>query len=99
MSAPVMGDLDGVECESGVNATLKPFVHVKATGHHKNRQVLLLGQIDPATCRSMAMQFLEAAEAAEHDAAVAAEMTEGAGVPFDTALMFIGNLRKRRAPT
>lgn len=54
------------------------------------------GQLTPAEARMHALAVLEAAEAAEHDALVVAELTEGMGVEQQSALAFLVNLRGRR---
>lgn len=59
------------------------------------------GQMEPNEVRTMALQWLEAAEAAEMDAMVLAELTasDGMGLPDSTALAFIVALRRRRELT
>jgi hypothetical protein len=52
-----------IEVASGVNSQGKPFCHVMVDGKPR-------GQLTPNEVRSMAMQWLEAAEAAEHDSAL-----------------------------
>lgn len=60
-------DLKSIDVRSGVNEAGTGFLTVVATAGDGR---MLLGQLDPATVRRMAMDWLEAAEAAEQDAAV-----------------------------
>jgi hypothetical protein len=60
-------ELESIFVTSGVTTEGKPFCTVAA---HGDGGVILLGQLDPATVRSMALQWIESAEAAEQDAAV-----------------------------
>jgi hypothetical protein len=61
------GDLADVHVTSGVNDRLEGFVVVTATSGSGR---FLVGQLEPDVVRGMALQWLEAAEAAEQDAAV-----------------------------
>jgi hypothetical protein len=63
---------------------------------HRPGHVEVLGQLDPEQVRQMALAWLGAAEAAEHDAAVFAELVETAGLDEATAGTFIAHLRDRR---
>lgn len=56
-----------------------------------------LGQLTPDEVRDMALNWLGAAEAAEHDAAVFSELVENAKLGQDQAAAFVGALRERRA--
>jgi hypothetical protein len=60
-------DLTGIEVRSGVNEKGEGFLTVIATAGDGR---MILGQLDPATVRRMAMDWIESAEAAEQDAAV-----------------------------
>lgn len=60
-------DLISIDVRSGVNEAGDGFCTIVATGGDKR---MLLGQLDPATVRRMAMDWIEAAEGAEQDAAV-----------------------------
>lgn len=93
---PVLGDLDATKSESGVNAELEGFVQITAEGTAQGRPVRLYGQVSCDTARVLGLQLLEVAEAAEHDAMVAAELIEGIGLEFDTAQAFVGKIRARR---
>ncbi len=79
-----------IEISSGLNKALKPFNTLFLNGKPA-------GQLAPDEVRAMALQWLEAAEAAEQDAMVVAEMTEGLGVDIQTAGAFVQSLRKRRS--
>lgn len=89
-----LGILVHVEVESGVSAdTGKPFCTIRATAE---AGTVLVGQLAPAEVRGMALQFLEAAEAAEQDAHVFAELVEVVGLDEEQAARFIAHLRSRR---
>ncbi len=79
-----------IEISSGLNSDLKPFNTIFLNGKPA-------GQLSPDEVRAMALQWLEAAEAAEQDAMVVAEMTEGLGIDLQTAGAFVVSLRERRS--
>lgn len=84
-----------IEVISGVSLfTRKPFCTIVIDGKPS-------GQMDPNEVRTMALGWLEAAEAAEMDAMVMAEMTDenGLGLPIEVAGEFIKSLRNRRSLT
>lgn len=86
--------LDRIDIEAGVSAfTGKGFCRVEATGSDGYR---LTGQLSPAEVRATALHWLEAAEAAEHDAMVRAELVEGMQLEEEVAAAFIASLRNRR---
>lgn len=60
-------DLTSVFVTSGVNEQGQPFVTVAAHGHDG---VILMGQLTPDRVRTMALNFLATAEAAEQEAAM-----------------------------
>ena len=60
-------DLVSIDIRSGVNESGNGFLTIVATTGDGR---MILGQLDPATVRRMAMDWLESAEAAEQDAAV-----------------------------
>jgi hypothetical protein len=60
--ARVAGGAESLEMESGVNKRLEPFVHVRWGAE--------IGQLSPAEARQHGLAMLEAAEAAEADAAL-----------------------------
>lgn len=77
--------------ESGVSAfTGKGFCTISVDGKP-------IGQLDPEQVREMALHWLAAADAAESDAAVMAEMIETVGLDTESAARFIYALRKRRS--
>lgn len=81
----------GIHVESGVSAfSGEPFLTIRTTGGRT-------GQMTPAELRTMALHWLEAAEAAETDAAVFAELSS-LGLDDATAAGFIQALRFRRDP-
>lgn len=57
---------------------------------------IMMGQLDPATLRQQALQFLEAAEAAEQDAIVFTMLTRDMGLPVEGAGQFVAMMRKER---
>ncbi len=79
-----------IEISSGLNKALKPFNTI-----FLNEKPA--GQLSPDEVRAMALQWLEAAEAAEQDAMVVAEMTQGLGIDLQTAGAFVASLRHRRS--
>lgn len=88
------GGLSDVFISSGVSAfTGKPFCLVEAVSTSGDRWT---GQLSPKEVRTMALHWLEAAEAAEHDAAVRAELVEELGLGDHAAAAFIAALRERR---
>lgn len=60
-------DLAEVNLTNGVNEKGEPFITVTARTQSGR---FIVGQIDPAEARQMALAWLEVAEAAEQDAAV-----------------------------
>lgn len=91
-----LGELASIEVESGLSdKTHAAFVVVRATGVDGS---VLYGQIDPTTMREIAHNYLAAAEAAESDAAVFAELTETLELDPAVAAAFIAALRNRRTP-
>lgn len=73
---------------SGVNPKGKPFCQVE-WGTKK-------AQLDPDDVRTMALNWLTSAEAAEHDAAVFNELCQGMDLDINTAGAFIFALRSHR---
>lgn len=55
------------------------------------------GQLSPAEVRAMALQWLEAADASESDAAVVAEL-RALDTPDELVMGFLNALRRRRSP-
>jgi hypothetical protein len=85
--------LSGIDVASGVNVKGEPFCHVAATAEDG---LELLGQLDPFEVRRMALGWLEAAEAAVHDAAVFRELVETLELAPSTAAVFLEGLRRHR---
>ncbi len=84
-----------IEVTSGVSIfTGEAFCSIVVRG--ARGEVLGTGQDAPAGVRTMALGWLEAAEAAESDAAVFAELKE-MGVAEPARACFIASLRKRRS--
>lgn len=75
--------------DSGVNEKLKPFCTVRLNDR-------AAGQLAPHEVRAMALQWLEAAEAAESDALVVRELVDTVKLDLPTAGQFILALRNRR---
>lgn len=79
-----------ITVESGVSLfTKQGFCILSVNGER-------VGQLDPSQVRDMAMGWLAAADAAESDAAVFAELTEYMELPEHTAAAFVQSLRARR---
>lgn len=80
-----------IEIESGVSLfTGEGFCRVSMDGTP-------VGQLSPAEVREMALHWLAAADAAESDAAVLAELRD-IGIEEQQRLGFLYALRKRRQP-
>ena len=85
-----------IEVTSGVSAfTGAAFCSIVVRDGGCQGKVLGTGQDSPAGIRAMALSWLEAAEAAESDAMVHAEL-KAKGLDDDGAAYFIGSLRARR---
>ena len=91
-----MIDLVHVETRSGVNHEGRPFVTVTATGTAESGGLIMVGQLDPETARTMALGYLESAEAAEHDAALFRVLRE-IGLDDPTIGGVIGRIRDERS--
>lgn len=89
--------LADVEVTSGVARDpdgFRGFCHVTASASDGSTWE---GQLDPGEVRLMAMGFLEAAEASDHDAAVANLLTSELGAPLEVVAGFLQALREQRA--
>ena len=84
-------DKANIFVESGVTKEGKPFCVVSVNGE-------VIGQISPDEVRMMALGWLQAAEAAEGDAAVFLGMKE-IGIDLMTIGAFISDLREMRQKT
>lgn len=82
-------DLRDIFITSGVNEQLEPFCTVSVNGGD------LLGQLSPTEVRSMALQWLEAAEGAETDSIVWHLLAEMDLSPSAIG-GFIGAMREKR---
>lgn len=72
--SPILDDLADIDIESGVSAfDGLPFCLIRANG----ARATLVGQLRPTELRGMALTWLEAAEAAESDAALAEMIRRG----------------------
>lgn len=85
-------DLKSIFITSGVNESGDAFLTVAA---HSASGDILLGQLDPSAVRQMALHWLEAAEAAEHDAA-AWRTIKRLGLPIELAASIVTELRNTR---
>ncbi len=86
--------LSGIYIGSGVSGkTHEPFCHVTCQA---TDGTFCEGQLDPDTVRRMAYDWLEAAEAAIHDAAVFDLLTKDMSLPEGKAALFINELREHR---
>lgn len=83
-------DLKDIHISSGVNHKLEPFCTVSINNGD------LLGQLPPAEVRSLALQWLEAAEGAETDSIVWKLLAE-MDLPAETIGQFIAAMRDKRA--
>ena len=86
-------DLAEIVVRNGVNEDGVGFLTViaRTRGGH-----MIVGQVDPATAREQAMAFLEAAEAAEQDAAVL-RCVRKLELPDELAGAIVTELRDGRA--
>lgn len=95
--------LTEIEVESAVNDAGEAFIIVRARGTMRGEPMVCVGHIDTQTARMQGMTFIEAAEAAESDAALYGFTLETAddGAPAEAvksrAAAFIGALRQYRA--
>lgn len=86
-------DVTGIEIRSGVNEDGVGFNTVVVTTEDGR---MMLGQLDPATVRTMALDWLGAAEAAETDAIVYRLLRDRFGLDFPVIGMFVANMRELR---
>lgn len=91
------GDGCYIEIEAGVSAfTGDPFCTVRAADGAGGK-VRASGQLSPSEVRTMALHWLEVAEAAEQDAATLA-VCRDLGLPDEAAGHIVLALRARRDP-
>ena len=102
MSEWLAADLESLEASSGVNHVNEGFVRIRAQGQPESGSaapVVLMGQVTPQQARVLALSFLQAAEAAEHDAAVV-EVLRSIDTPDEAVAGFVADLcRRRRSAT
>jgi hypothetical protein len=85
-------DLASIYITSGVNEAGKGFLTVAA---HSTAGHILIGQLDPTTVRTMALDWLGAAEAAEQDASTL-RVIRKLELPDEVAGLVITELRQSR---
>lgn len=89
--------LVNVECVSGTAQDgpdeFRGFVTVRAQAEDGS---WMAGQLTPTEIRQMAMQFLEAAEAAEQDAMVFRVLVRNVGAPTEVAAQVVMDMRRER---
>lgn len=85
-------DLAHINIENGVNEQGQPFLSVTAIS---TKGEMMLGQLSPDEVRNHALAYLEAAEAAEQDAAVL-RVVRNLGLPDEMAGAVIIELRNSR---
>ena len=93
-----IGGLKGVWCVSGTAmdgpGQFRGFVTVRAEDVNGGE---LVGQLDVEAVRTMALQFLQVAEAAEQDAIIFRMLTRDVGSTPDQAAAFVTKMREERA--
>lgn len=87
-----MEDLSNIFMTSGVNDKGEGFVTIAA---HGSNGTILTGQLSPDEVRKHAVDYLEAAEAADQDAAVL-RIIRKLGLPEELAGAIITELRESR---
>lgn len=86
-------DVASIEIRSGVNPNGEPFNTVVVALEDKR---MFLGQIPPETVRSMALDWLGAAEASETDAILFRLLQNEYGLSMEAAGSFITLVRGER---
>lgn len=92
--SPMSGDLASIDLGNGVNAEGRGFITVTA---RTSSGRLIVGQLDPDEARTMALHWLEVAEAAEQDAATL-RCVRKLELPDQLAGAIIAELRDGRTP-
>lgn len=86
--------LTGIYIGSGISSkTEQPFCHVTV---QSTEGTYCEGQLDPETVRRMALDWIESAEAAIHDAAVYQLLRQRGQMDERSAAAFINELREYR---
>ena len=96
MGTPLLGELADIQIEAGLNENQQAFLQVRASGTGQGHDVVLYGQIPPAAARSMAVQWLAAAEEAHTEALVARTLMAVFDIPEEPALLMVAHLRAAR---
>jgi len=86
-------DIIAIDVRSGVNEKAEGFITIVATTEDKEFK---MGQVDPKTLRGLALQFLEAAEAAETDAIIYQLLQNKFKLDLPAIAMFISEIRDMR---
>ena len=96
MTAPRIGEIKRVEVESCLSSTHpgQGFVTIRVLAENGD---VLVSQTDVDTARQIGHQYLAAAEAAVHDAALYRLLTTEVEADDTLALHLIANLRQYRA--
>lgn len=87
-----MIDLVSIDVRSGVNERGEGFCTIVA---HGTNRTIMLGQLSPGEVRKMAMDWIEAAEAAEQDAATFRAIRK-LELPDELAAVIVTELRESR---
>jgi hypothetical protein len=96
MSDESFDDLTNLKIEAGVSLfDGQAYCRIEALG---TGSFFLAGQLSPAEVRKLALSWLEAAEAAEHDAMLFGYMRDVMKMEDEAAAIVVEELRKRRAP-
>lgn len=90
---PRSGGLTGITIETGVNKEGEPFCIVTA---QSAGSTALRGELAPEDVRTMALDWLGAAEAADQDALVFRLLTSKAGLDESSAAQFLREMRAAR---
>lgn len=99
MAAAAARGLKGVSCFSGTAqdgpAEFRGFVTIHAEAEDGD---VLVGQLSPAEVRTLALQYLSVAEAAEQDAIVFTVLVRDVGVLPETVAGIVRSMRDERCP-
>jgi hypothetical protein len=86
-------DITAIDVHSGVNEKGEAFVTIVITTEDKK---FLMGQVNPKELREIALQFLEAAEAAETDSIVYRLLRDKFGLDIEVVAGFVADMRDLR---
>lgn len=87
-------ELRSIDLTSGVNEAGEGFITIAASA---DTGTILLGQLSPNEVRTMALHWLEVAEAADQDAAVL-RCIRTLELPVELAAAIVTHLRASREP-